>query len=67
MWRYRQQTLEIYLLVEGNYQRSATSLAFPILPVAEIPQLIEQSKAIGQRAAIRVFREKIKVVLSIQN
>jgi Uma2 family endonuclease len=62
LWHYQQQTLEIYLLVEGNYERSQTSLAFPSLPVAEIPQLIEQSKAIGQRAAIRLFREKIRAI-----
>lgn len=67
LWRYQQQTLEIYLLVEGSYQLSETSLAFPSLPVAEIPQLIEQSKAIGQRAAIRLFREQIRAILSSQN
>ncbi len=38
--------------LDGDYQKSPTSLAFPILPVAEIPQLIEQSKVVGQRATI---------------
>lgn len=66
LWSYQQQTLEIYLLVEGNYQLSETSLAFPSLPVTEIPQLIEQSKVVGQRSAIRLFREKIKTILSSQ-
>ena len=64
LWSYQQQTLEIYLVVEGKYERSQTSLAFPSLPVTEIPQLVEQSKVIGQRAAIRLFREQIKIVLS---
>ena len=40
------------------------SLAFPFLPIAEISGLIEQSKAIGQRAAVRLFRESVREVLA---
>ncbi|OCQ94635.1 hypothetical protein BCD67_03960 [Oscillatoriales cyanobacterium USR001] len=60
IWRYRNQSLKVYQLVEGNYEQRENSLAFPFLPIAEIPGFIEQSKTIGQRAAIRLFRERIK-------
>jgi hypothetical protein len=37
---------------DSDYIYSPTS-AFPFLPIAEVPGLIEQSKTIGQRAAVR--------------
>jgi Uma2 family endonuclease len=64
IWRYRNQTLQVYQLVEGNYEQRENSLAFPFLPIAEIPVLIEQSKTIGQRAAVRLFRERVRQILS---
>jgi Uma2 family endonuclease len=64
IWRYRNQCLVVYQLVEGNYEERENSLAFPFLPIAEIPGLIEQSKAIGQRAAVRVFRDRVREVLA---
>jgi Uma2 family endonuclease len=62
--RYRNQCLVVYQLVEGNYEERENSLAFPFLPIAEIPVLIEQSKSIGQRAAVRLFRERVREVLA---
>ena len=64
IWRYRNQCLQVYQLVEGNYEERENSLAFPFLPIAEIPAFIEQSKTIGQRAAVRLFRERIREVLA---
>jgi len=63
IWRYRNQSLEVYQLVEGNYERKENSLAFPFLPIAEIPGFIEQSKTLGQRATVRLFRERVKEIL----
>jgi len=63
IWRYRRQTLEVYQLVEGKYERVAQSIAFTFLPIAEIPEFIEQSRAIGQRAAVRLFRTRIREIL----
>ena len=63
LWRYRKQSLQVYQLVEGNYQLSEISLAFPFLPIAEIPGFIEQSKIIGQRASVRAFRARIRGIL----
>jgi Uma2 family endonuclease len=64
IWRYRNQCLVVYQLVEGNYEERENSLAFPFLPIAEIPGLIEQSKAIGQRAAVRLFRDRVRELLA---
>lgn len=63
LWRYRQQNLEVYQLVGDKYEPSQTSIAFPFLPIAEIPSFIEQSKTIGQRAAVRSFRKRIQEIL----
>lgn len=62
LWRYRQQTLEVYQLVGDFYELSATSIAFPFLPIAEVPSFIEQAKTIGQRAAVRLFRDRIQEI-----
>ncbi|MBD0300774.1 MAG: Uma2 family endonuclease [Tolypothrix sp. T3-bin4] len=63
LWRYRNQTLQVYQLVEGKYEQSDKSIAFPFLPIAEIPKFIEQSKTIGQRASVRLFRTRIREIL----
>jgi Uma2 family endonuclease len=63
LWRYTRQILQVYLLVERNYELSEQSLAFPFLPIAEIPGFIEQSRNIGQRAAVRLFRQRIREIL----
>jgi Uma2 family endonuclease len=62
LWRDRRQTLELYQLVEGEYERVDQSLALPFLPVSEVPGFIEQSKTIGQRAAVRLFRTRIREI-----
>ncbi|MGL4379039.1 MAG: Uma2 family endonuclease [Microcoleaceae cyanobacterium] len=64
LWRYTRQMLQVYRLVEGNYEISEQSLAFPFLPIAEIPGFIEQSRNIGQRAAVRLFRQRIREIVS---
>jgi hypothetical protein len=43
------------------------SLAFPFLPVAEIPGFIEQSRTIRQRAAVRLFRKRIREIVLSQS
>ncbi|WP_228056231.1 hypothetical protein [Microcoleus sp. LEGE 07076] len=42
-------------------------LAFPFFPIAEIPEFIQQSRAIGQRSAVRLFRTKIREILQNPN
>ena len=64
LWRYRKGALEVYVLAGKEYKRSKVSLAFDFLPIAEIPNFIQQSKSIGQRAAVRLFRERIREILA---
>ncbi len=66
LWRYRKQTLQVYQLVEEKYEQTDKSLAFPFIPIAEIPGFIEQSKTIGQRASVRLFRTGIREILKNQ-
>jgi Uma2 family endonuclease len=63
LWRYCKQKLQIYHLVAGKYQQVDRSLAFPFLPIAEVPQFIERSKEIGQRSAVRLFRARIREII----
>jgi Uma2 family endonuclease len=67
IWRYRRESLQVYQLVDGKYENCDISLAFPFLPVAEIPGFIEQSRTVGQRAAVRLFRQRIKEILPDQS
>lgn len=61
LWRYQNQTLEVYQLVSDKYELSPTSIAFPFLPIAEVPSFIEQSKTIGQ-TAVRLFRDRLRAI-----
>jgi Uma2 family endonuclease len=67
LWRYRRESLQVYQLVDGKYENCEISLAFPFLPVAEIPGFIEQSRTVGQRAVVRLFRQRIKEILLSQS
>lgn len=67
LWRYRNQSLEIYQLVGNRYELCDQSLAFPFLPASEIPEFIEQSKTAGQRATVRAFRSRIREILQHEN
>jgi Uma2 family endonuclease len=64
LWRYRNERLEIYQLIDGKYELTNQSLAFPFLPLSEIPGFIEQSITIGQRSAVRLFRQRIREILA---
>jgi len=44
------------------YVKLLLGLAFPFLPIAELPGFIAQSKAIGQKAAGRLFRTRIREI-----
>ncbi len=63
LWRYTRQSLLVYHLIGDRYEQREESLAFPFLPIAEIPSFIEQSHEIGQRSAVRLFRQRIREIL----
>lgn len=67
LWRYTRKTLLIYRRIEGGYQQCEQSLAFPFLPIEEIPNFIEQSRTIGQRSAVKLFRQRIREILNKQS
>ena len=57
IWRYDAGILTIHILENGTYRDSKTSLAFPMLPVQELPSLIEAYRAQGKRTMRRAFRQ----------
>ncbi|MCL1472713.1 Uma2 family endonuclease [Argonema antarcticum] len=67
LWRYTKKTLLVYQRVEGGYEQCDRSLAFPFLPITEIPSFIEQSRTRGQRSAVRLFRQRIREILDTQS
>jgi Uma2 family endonuclease len=56
IWCYESGVIKIYHLQNGNYVEMQTSLAFPTLPVQELPQLIEAHRSAGRRAIRRAVR-----------
>jgi Uma2 family endonuclease len=60
LWRIQNKAIAVYILENGKYERSATSLIFPLFPIAEFTILLERSQSDGQRAAVRAFRELIR-------
>ncbi|NEQ68469.1 MAG: Uma2 family endonuclease [Symploca sp. SIO2D2] len=74
LWRYTKNTLLVYQRVAGGYEQcdqlrwcqGNRSLAFPFLPIAEVADFIAQSGVIGQRSAVRLFRQRLRQILDIQ-
>jgi Uma2 family endonuclease len=66
IWRLRQGVLSIYQLnpEQTDYQETATSLAFPLMPVRELPQFMERAKVIGQRSAVRELAKRVREILA---
>ncbi len=60
LWRIQDRAIEVYILQNGKYERSETSLIFPMFPIAEFPVLLERSQSEGQRSAVREFRQLIR-------
>lgn len=56
LWRYDGLSLEIHHLMETGYVEAPASLAFPFLTAAELTDVLEQSKELGQDAALDEFR-----------
>ena len=57
LWCYDEGVLKIYHLRDGEYVEAKTSLALPLLPIRELPQLIETYRTAGRRAIRRAVRE----------
>ena len=60
VWIYRDDVLKIFLLTDGNYLESETSLLFPDLSIKSlIPQLVNRALKIGTSAMLREFRKSL--------
>jgi Uma2 family endonuclease len=66
LWRYTNQRLWVYSRVDKGYEQCDFSLAFPFLPIADVGYFIDQSRTLGQRSAVRLFRHRIRELLDSQ-
>ncbi|MDP5337417.1 MAG: Uma2 family endonuclease [Nodularia sp. (in: cyanobacteria)] len=62
IWCYDSGELKIYLLQNGEYIESETSLVFPSLPIRELPRLIEENRTEGRRAMRKAVRGWVRSV-----
>jgi len=65
IWRLRHGQLMVYQLdaKQSEYGTTDQSLAFPQMPVGELPQFMERAKVIGQRSAVRELVKRVWQVL----
>lgn len=47
-----------------EYAEQSESLAFPPLPVQDLPRFMERSRVVGQRAAVRELKEYLQQILT---
>lgn len=64
-WRYDGQVLEIYVLRDGEYRASKSSLLFPDVPKALLYQFLQDCDAQGETAAKRMLRDRLRSQSSI--
>jgi len=67
IWRYDENRLHILLLTEKGYVEATTSHALPVLTADGLSRFLEQSKAEGQSAALRSFRDWLRNALPANN
>jgi Uma2 family endonuclease len=60
LWCYDAGELKVYHLQNDEYIEAQNSLALPMLPIRELPNLIESHRAEGRRAIRRAVREWAK-------
>jgi Uma2 family endonuclease len=59
IWRYDGEAMRFYKLAGENYELIQNSLTFPVLTAEDLTQCLEQSKAEGQTAAAKAFRQML--------
>lgn len=67
IWRYDRGILKIYHLRAGQYQETDFSLAFPSIPIQEIPNFIVKNIAIGRRKLRQKFRVWVRQKIQQKN
>jgi len=68
IWRLRGSKLSIYGLntQSKTYDVQSDSIAFPRLPIMDIPHFIQQAKQLGQRSAVRAFQQRVQDAIAPQ-
>jgi Uma2 family endonuclease len=65
LWRYDEGTLQIDVLINGEYVESPISPTFPNIPISSvIPQFIQQSLTDGRSPTLRAFRKWVQAQLN---
>ncbi|MEB3225506.1 MAG: Uma2 family endonuclease [Synechococcus sp.] len=62
IWSYEDGKITIYLLDQGEYRVSETSLALPQISVTTMMALIEENRPLGRRAIRRAIRAWAKTL-----
>ncbi|VXD23900.1 conserved hypothetical protein [Planktothrix serta PCC 8927] len=63
LWRFENSILKIYILQNGDYQKTQYSPTFPNLPLTDIlPQYLQQIQTSGRNATMKQFRTWIKTL-----
>lgn len=60
IWRYDGERIYFYQLEGAQYVEIQNSVAFNILTPADLAQFVEQSKTVGQTAALAAFRQMLR-------
>ncbi|HKS42972.1 MAG TPA: Uma2 family endonuclease, partial [Blastocatellia bacterium] len=60
IWRVKGRSLEIYLLVENNYEQSPTSRAFPLLSAQTLSEFLAKGFVESERKTARAFRDWVR-------
>jgi Uma2 family endonuclease len=66
VWRYQQGKLAIFILVNGQYQESMTSVSFPMLPIKEGCSRILERPEILMSEARKGFRQWVRQNLATE-
>jgi Putative restriction endonuclease len=68
IWRYQQNKLAIFILVDGHYLESDTSSLFPTLPIKEgFSSILERDSAILMSEARKEFRQWVRKKLALNS
>lgn len=60
IWRIKGDSLQIYLLVENNYEQSPASRAFTFLSARTLSQYMAKGVVEGERKVARAFRDWVR-------
>ncbi|BAY60343.1 hypothetical protein NIES22_04020 [Calothrix brevissima NIES-22] len=61
LWRWKDNRLEINVMINGKYVASTASAIFPNLPITQvIPEYLMRSKTEGRNVAMRAFRAWVR-------